>query len=324
MSGPWRLVVRAAGGPEQLERESFESPSPARGEVLIRASAIGLNLIDVYHRTGLYPRAFPTVLGQEGAGTVEAVGEGVGSVAVGDRVGFLADGAYATHVMAREAGVFPLPDDISDELAAAALLKGLTAWMLVERCARVEPGQTVLVHSAAGGVGSILVQWLHARGAVVIAHSGSAEKAAVASALGADHSLHCPFAELAAAVRGLTGGTGANVVLDGVGGASWDASIGAIAKRGILVSYGNASGIVPPVPPLALTMAGSIFLARPSLFDWIERPEDRDTGWKALTEMLGSDRLKIAIGQRYPLADAADAHRAIEARRTTGSTVLIP
>lgn len=323
MSGPWRLVARTAGGPEVIERESFDPPAPGPGELLIRSTAIGLNFIDIYHRSGLYPRNYPSPLGQEGAGIVEAVGEGV-SLRVGERVAFLADGAYATHVIAREDRVFPLPDAIPDDRAAAALLKGLTAWALVDRCARVGPGDWVLVHSAAGGVGSILVQWLKARGAIVIAHSGSDAKATAATALGADHSLCCPFDSLAADVRRLTDGRGVNAVLDGVGAASWEATLASVAKRGIVVSYGNASGPVPPVSPLALAKAGSIFLTRPTMFDWIERPEDRDAGWTALTEMLESGAVAIAIGQRFALADAAEAHRALEARQTTGSTVLIP
>lgn len=324
MTGAWRLVAREAGGPDVIERQSFDPPAPGPGEMLIRTTAIGLNFIDVYHRSGLYPRSFPTGLGQEGVGVVDSVGPDVDSVKPGDRVAFLADGAYATHVRAAEGRVFPLPDGITDELAAAALLKGLTAWALVERCARVASGQSALVHSAAGGVGSILVQWLKARGAIVIAHAGTEEKAAAATVLGADQSLHGAFDALAEEVRRITDGRGVDAVFDGVGAASWEATLGSVAKRGMIVSYGNASGPVPPVPPLALTRAGSVFLTRPTMFDWIERPEDRDAGWTALSGMLTSARIEVAIGQRFALADAADAHRALEARRTTCSTVLIP
>lgn len=325
MSGAYRMIVRTAGGPEVIEREDITIPSPGPGQLLVRNRAIGVNFIDVYHRTGLYPREMPTGLGEEAAGVVEAVGEGVKDISIGDRVAWLARcSAYATHSLIEAGQAFPLPDTLSDEVAAASLLKGLTVWMLVEKCARVQPGQTVLVHAAAGGVGSLAVQWLVERGATVIAHSGNADKAAIATRLGAQHSLHGPLDSLAAQVREITGGKGVEAVLDGVGKASWDASIASIAKRGIIVSYGNASGPVPPVPPLALSRAGSVFLTRPTLFDWIERPEDRKEGWTTLSTLLASGKVRAEIGQRYPLADAAEAHRALEARETTGTTILVP
>ncbi|MET0269259.1 MAG: zinc-binding dehydrogenase, partial [Sphingomonas sp.] len=201
---------------------------------------------------------------------------------------------------------------------------GMTAWMLVERCARVAPGQTVLVHAAAGGVGQILVQWLKAVGATVIAHAGSAEKAAVATSLGADHALHGPFDGLARAVRDLTDGRGADAVLDGVGAASWPASLAATARLGMIVSYGNASGPVPPIRLLDLSAAGSLFVTRPTLFDHIADPADRITATGRLFAMLRSGAVRIAIGDRYALADVAAAHRALEGRRTTGSTILVP
>lgn len=325
MSDAWRLVVRKPGGADAIERETIDLPAPGPGELRIRNQAVGVNFIDIYYRTGLYPAPLPISLGTEGAGIVDAVGEGLTGFTAGDRVAYFPKrGSYATHVIADAVRSFPLPDTLDAETAAAALLKGLTAWSLIERCARVEPGQSVLVHAAAGGVGSILVQWLKAIGAHVIAHSGSPEKAALATRLGADVSLHGGFDDLAAAVRTATDGRGVHAVLDGVGKDSWDASLASVAKRGIIVSYGNASGPVPPVAPLVLSRAGSVFLTRPTVYDWIELPADRAQGWSRLTEMLASGAVKIEIGQRYPLADAAEAHRALESRKTMGATVLLP
>ncbi|MBY8824727.1 quinone oxidoreductase family protein [Sphingomonas colocasiae] len=325
MSDAWRLIVREPGTADAIICEDIDLPAPGPGEVRIRNQAVGVNFIDIYYRTGLYPAPSPILMGTEGAGIVEAVGEDVTDFTPGDRVAYFAKrGSYATHVVADAVRSFPLPDTLDSETAAAALLKGLTAWSLVERCARVEPSQSVLVHAAAGGVGSILVQWLKAVGAHVIAHSGSPEKAAVATRLGADVSLHGGFDDLAAAVRAATDGRGVHAVLDGVGKDSWDASLASVAKRGIIVSYGNASGPVPPVAPLVLGRAGSVFLNRPTVYDWIELPADRAQGWSRLTQMLASGAVKIEIGQRYPLSDAAEAHRALESRKTVGATVLLP
>jgi NADPH2:quinone reductase len=204
------------------------------------------------------------------------------------------------------------------------MLKGCTAEYLIERCARVQAGQTVLVHAAAGGVGSILVPWLKAIGATVIAHTGSPAKAEIARDLGADHSLSCPMETLPEEVRALTGGFGVPVVLDGVGAASWTASLGSVARRGLLVSYGNASGPVPPFSALDLLHAGSVFVTRPTLADYARTPEEMRASAARLFEMIGSGVVRVQIGARFPLCDAADAHRAIESRATTGSTVLIP
>ena len=325
MSAAYRMIARAPGGPEVIEREEIDLPAPGPDEIRIRNEAVGLNFIDVYHRTGLYPMPLPITLGREAAGVVDAVGEGVDGFVPGDRVAYFAKyGSYASHALANAAQTFALPDALDADTAAAALLKGLTTWMLVERVARVTPGQTVLVHAAAGGVGSIAVQWLKAVGARVIAHSGSPDKAAIARRLGADVSLHGPLEDLGAAVREATDGRGVEAVLDGVGKASWEASLISVAKRGIIVSYGNASGPVPPVAPLDLGRAGSVFLVRPSLFDWTDRAEDRATAWARLSELLTSGAVTIEIGQRFALGDASDAQRALEARETTGATVLVP
>jgi len=257
---------------------------------------------------------------------VEAVGDGVVGFGEGDRIGYFTGplGAYATHRIVAVERLVPLPESISSEQAAAAMLKGCTAEYLIERCAGVEAEQTVLVHAAAGGVGSILVPWLKAIGATVIAHAGSAAKARIAGDLGADHPLSCPLDALADEVRRLTGGAGADVVLDGVGAASWQASLGAAARRGLLVSYGNASGPVPPFSALDLTRAGSIFVTRPTLADYAATPDEMRASAARLFEMIGNGAVDVKIGARFPLRDAAEAHRAIESRATTGSTVLIP
>jgi NADPH2:quinone reductase len=217
-----------------------------------------------------------------------------------------------------------LPEAISLEDAAAAMLKGCTAEYLVERCARVQPEETVFVHAAAGGVGSILVPWLKHLGARVIAHAGDSRKAALAKELGADHALCCPMDELAAEVRALTDGKGVPIVLDGVGKASWAASLGSVARRGLIVTYGNASGPVPPFTPLDLLSAGSIFVTRPTLADYCRTPEEIRASAARLFELIEKSVIKVRIGARFPLRDAAEAHRAIESRATTGSTVLIP
>jgi len=326
MTEPYRFCLRETGGPEVLEAEPIDVPKPAAGEVVIRHEAVGLNFIDTYHRSGLYPLPLPSGIGNEAAGVVEAVGEGVTGLREGDRVGTFSGplGSYATHRAVPADRVVRLPDTVSFEDAAALMLKGCTAEMLIERCARVAAGETVLVHAAAGGVGSVLVPWLKAVGASVIAHAGSRPKADVAAAAGADHASCCPMDELASEVRALTGGKGADVVLDGVGAASWPASLGAVARRGLIVTYGNASGPVPPFTALDLLKAGSIFVTRPSLFDYVVTAEEMQASAARLFEMVTNGTVKAQIGARFPLIEAAEAHRALEARRTTGSTVLLP
>lgn len=322
----YRLVMRRTGGPEVIEREAVGDLVPGPGEAVVRHGAIGLNFIDTYRRSGLYPIELPAGLGSEAAGVVEAIGEGVTTVAPGDRVAYATGplGAYAT-VRTMPADVLVrLPDAIDDRTAAAVMLKGLTADMLIGPCGKVQAGQTVLVHSAAGGVGALAVPWLKAIGATVIAHAGTAEKAAKAQAAGAEHALSCPFEQLADAARDLTGGRGVDAVFDGVGQASWEASLGSLARRGLMISFGNASGAVPPVAPLVLSRHGSLFLTRPTLFDYIATPDERDAAVERLFAMLVSGRLPVEIGQTFALADAAEAHRALESRRTTGSTVLLP
>jgi NADPH2:quinone reductase len=321
----YRLIIRSTGGPEVIEREALGPLAPGPGEVLVRHQAIGLNYIDTYHRSGLYPLSLPSGLGSEAAGVIEAVGEGAG-FSEGERVAYslAPPGAYATHRLIAADRLVRLPDDVDAETAAAVMLKGCTAEMLVERCAKVQAGEWVLVHAAAGGVGSILVPWLKAVGAHVIAHAGSAGKAAIAKNLGADQASSCSFDELAEKVREITGGVGVRTVLDGVGAASWAASLASLGRRGLMVSYGNASGPVPPFSPLALARGGSLFLTRPTLGDYVATREELQASAARLFEMVRSGAIPVRIGARFPLAAAADAHRALESRSTTGSTLLTP
>jgi len=322
----FRMMIREAGGPDRIERETITPTEPGKGEARVRQSAIGLNFIDIYQRSGLYPLPLPSGMGSEAAGVVEAIGDDVEGIAVGDRVAYAGGppGAYAT-VRTLDAGLLvPLPDAISNETAAAAMLKGGTAAYLIGPCAKVEPGQAVLVHAAAGGVGSILVQWLTAIGATVIAHAGSPEKAEHAKSLGAAHALSCPMDQLADAIRGLTDGDGVVTVFDGIGKASWDASLGSIARRGLIVSYGNASGAVPAFEMLALMRAGSIFVTRPTMGDYARTPAERRALAAGLFEKIAAGDVSIRIGQRFSLGQAADAQCAMAARETMGSTILLP
>ncbi|NYT43058.1 quinone oxidoreductase [Sphingomonas sp. R-74633] len=318
--------IEAIGGPEVIQWVDVDLPPPGPGEVRMRNSAVGLNFIDTYHRSGLYPVPLPSGLGGEAAGVVEAVGEGVGDFSVGDRVATFGPGlgAYSTARNLPAKLLFALPDDISDETAAATLLKGCTVEFLVERCARVEQGWTVLVHAAAGGVGQIAVRWLKAIGASVIATVGSADKVALAEEAGADHVLVSRGEGIADFVREMTGGAGVEVVFDGVGKATWEASLASVRRRGLVVSFGNASGPVDGVALGALAKAGSVYVTRPTMFDYYVTPEERAAGSTRLFQMLRSGAVRANIGQRFALEDAADAHRALEAGKTTGSTVLVP
>lgn len=321
MSAAWRMVASAHGGPEVIAKEAFDPGTPGEGELLIEQEAVGLNFIDTYYRTGLYPAPLPTPLGSEGAGKVAAVGAGVTGFAVGDRVGCASGlGAYATHRIIPADRAVRIPDGVSSEDAAAMMLKGMTACYLAEDSIELQAGQVALVHAAAGGVGSILVPWLRDKGVIVIAHCGSAAKAALVEA---DHSLHGPFDDLAATVRDLTGGKGVDVVYDGVGKDSWGASLASLKRRGLLVSYGNASGAVPPVSLLDLSRGGSLYVTRPTLFDYIATAEELAHTADRLFDRMQRGVIKAQIGQRFALADAADAHRALEARQTTGATILV-
>ncbi|UYY59794.1 quinone oxidoreductase family protein [Sphingomonas sp. S2-65] len=323
-------MVRAAriertGGPEVIDWIDVDLPDPAPGEVRMRNTAVGLNFIDTYHRSGLYTVPLPSGLGVEAAGVVEAVGEGVAGLEVGDRAAtFGAIGAYATARNVAAASLFKLPSGVNESVAAAAMLKGCTVEFMVERAAKVQPGWTVLVHAAAGGVGQILVQWLKAVGATVIGTVGRPDKVAVAQAAGADHVLLSRTDDVAARVREITGGDGVPVVFDGVGAATWQTSLQACARRGLVVSYGNASGPVEGVRLGALNDHGSLFVTRPKLYDYYVTPEERAAGVGRLFALLEAGKVRAEIGQRFALEDAAEAHRALEAGDTTGSTLLMP
>ena len=307
-----------------LEFGNAVPKEPGPGEVLIRQTAVGLNFIDTYHRSGSYPIPLPSGLGLEAAGVVEAIGPGV-AIPLGTRVGYCWGpiGAYATHRTIAADRVVVLPDGVSDEVAAAALLKGCTTEFLVERCARVQPGQWALVQAAAGGVGLLLVQWLKHVGATVIAVAGSPEKVAMAQAHGADHGLVYDDM-LARRVRDITDGGGVDVVFDGVGKATFDASLDCLKRRGLHISYGNASGAVTAFDLGLLARKGSLFTTRPTLFDYYSTRAEIETHAGRLLALIGDGTIEINVDQRDALRDAGQAHRDLQARRTTGSTVLLP
>ncbi|MBO9556590.1 quinone oxidoreductase [Cellulomonas sp.] len=324
------IIATAAGGPEVLQLTDVPDPRPEPDEVLVRVAAAGVNFIDTYRRSGVYTVAFPHVVGSEGAGEVVEVGSEVTTLAVGDRVAWSsAPGSYAELVRVREADTLVVPADVSDEVAAALPLQGLTAHYLVTSTFPVTAGQDVLVHAAAGGVGLLLTQLASQRGARVIATVGSEEKERLARSAGAAdviryRELQDLTADLPAAVRSLTAGRGVDVVYDSVGRDTFDASLASVARRGMLVLFGASSGPVPPVDPQRLNAAGSVFLTRPTLGDHTASRDELT--WRA-TELFDAVRagtLDVRVGATYPLADAADAHRALEGRATTGKVLLLP
>ncbi|KHS45037.1 quinone oxidoreductase family protein [Novosphingobium subterraneum] len=318
--------LTATGGPEVIAWADIDLPAPAAGEVLVEHTAVGLNMIDTYHRGGLYPIPIPGGLGVEAAGRVVAVGDGVSAFSAGDRVATFGPelGAYATARIYPEGALFKLPHAISDATAAAAILKGFTVEFLVERCAQVQPGWPVLVHAAAGGVGLMLVQWLKHIGATVIGTVSTPEKAEIARTAGADHVIDYSREDVGPRVRELTGGAGVRVAFDGVGKDTWEASLDSTARRGLIVSYGNASGPVSGVALGTLSQKGSVFVTRPTLYHYYADPAERAAGSARVWDMIASGAVAVTIGQTYPLAEVAQAHRDLEARKTTGSTVLMP
>lgn len=322
------LAIQAtkAGGPEVLAAVEIDTPAPGPGQILIRQQAAGLNFIDTYQRSGLYPMSYPAVLGQEGAGVVEAIGEGVTRLAVGDLAGYGLGGlgGYAEAKVIDQGRAVKLPAGVDAKVAAASLLKGMTAEFLIRRCCPVVAGDTILVHAAAGGVGLILAQWGKAIGARVIGTAGSEAKAELALANGCESVILYDHEDVAKRVRELTDGAGVRVVYDGVGAATLEGSLGSLARRGLLATYGNASGPAPPVSPLQLMRGGSLFLTRPTLGDYVATTDELDDSAAALFAHIASGAVKIAIGAEYPLAEARAAHEALEARKTTGSTLLIP
>ena len=321
-----RIVVARHGGPEVLEWAEGEVGDPGPGEVRVRHTAVGVNYIDVYFRTGAYPGACPFVPGMEGAGIVEAVGAGVTELREGDRVAYGAApmGAYAEARTLPADRLVKIPEGVDDETAAAAMLKGMTAEYLVRRTVAVRPGDTVLVHAAAGGVGLLLCQWAKHLGATVIGTVGSEEKARLAAENGCDHPVRYDREPFADQVRAITSGRGVRVVYDSVGKDTFDGSLGCLAPRGTLALFGQSSGKVPPLDPQILNWKGSVFLTRPSLGHHVATARDLRESAEALFAVIRSGAVRVTIGQRFPLREAARAHAALEARRTVGSTVLVP
>lgn len=320
------IRLHQAGAPELMQWESIALPPPAAGEVRLRHHAIGLNYIDTYHRSGLYPLPLPSGLGQEGAGVVEAVGEGVSEVAVGDRVAYATSplGAYAEARNIPAEVLVPLPAAVSFEQGAAVMMQGLTAQYLLRRTYRVQAGDTILVHAAAGGVGTIMCQWAKALGATVIGTVGSEPKAELARANGCDHPIVYTRENFAQRVRELTGGDGVPVVFDSIGKDTFMDSLACLRPLGLMVSFGNASGAVPPIDIGVLARMGSLFLTRPTLFTYAARRSELLAMASELFDLLAAGTVRVAINQRYALKDAAQAHHDLEGRRTMGSSILLP
>ena len=323
MTEPYVIEMTETGGVEVLKHVARAPRLPGPGQALVRQTASGLNFIDTYHRTGLYPVKLPFVPGSEGAGVVEAIGEGVTNIAVGDRVAYLGAGTYSTHYTGAAASMVKLPDGVSEEDAAAVLLKGLTAWMLLFEVRRASPGETALVWAPVGGVGSLLVPWATSMGVRVIAVTSSEAKAARARDLGAQDVV-LSSGDVAAEVRTLTGGAGVDVSYDSVGKNSAQASFDSLMPRGWWVSYGNASGPADPVAPTTLGGKGSLVLTRPGLFHFIGDAESMRRGAAALFGALRAGTIQAHVGQTFPLSDVAKAHEAIESGTTVGATLLMP
>ena len=320
MTEPHAIRIHNTGGPEVLQWEAIDQRPPKPGEALVRQTAVGLNYIDTYHRSGLYPFRLPGILGTEGAGVVEAVGEDVTHISPGDRVAYVGFGTYTTHYTGGAANMLKLPDSISDAEGAAIMLKGLTAWMLLFEVRSAPAGEYALVWAPAGGVGSLVVPWATSLGVRVIGVTSSAEKAERVKAAGAEHVI-VGYSDVADKVRDLTGGKGVAVSYDSVGKSSQAASLASLAQRGWYISYGNASGNADAVTPGQLSQIGSAVMVRPGLFNFMSPPELK-RGSAALFGALRTGTIKAHIGQRFALKDAADAHRAIEAKQTVGSTIL--
>lgn len=317
--------VRETGAPEVLRLEAHDPGAPGPGAVRVRVRAAGVNFIDVYFRTGLYPRPLPFVAGLEGAGVVESVGEGVSALAAGDRVAWSSvPGSYADAVIAPAAQLVRVPQGVADDVAAASMLQGMTAHYLVHGVREAKPGDVALVHAAAGGAGLLLVQMLKHAGARVIGTCSTAEKAALAREAGADEIVRYTEADVAAEVRRLTGGRGVDVVYDSVGRSTFEGSLASLRPRGILVLFGQSSGPVPPLDLRRLNDLGSLFVTRPSLAHYTATREELELRAGAVLGDVASGRLRVRIGARWPLAEAAAAHRALEGRATAGKVLLVP
>ena len=323
---PFAIRIHQTGGPEVMRWEEVAITDPAPGEARVRHEAVGLNYIDVYHRSGLYPLPLPSGLGLEGAGVVEAVGAGVTEVAVGDRVAYAGGplGAYSQVRCLPAHRLLKMPDSINFQTGAAMMLQGLTSAYLLRKTYCVQPGDAVLIHAAAGGVGLIACQWAKALGATVIGTVSSEAKAALAKDHGCDHIIYYTHEEVAKRVREITGGEGVAVVYDGVGKDTFMGSLDSLRVRGMMVSFGNASGPVPPFDPILLSQKGSIFFTRPTVAHYTARRDELEALGTELFAMVTSGKIRIEVNQTYALSDAANAHRDLEARKTTGSTVLLP
>jgi NADPH2:quinone reductase len=320
---PHAIRIHAPGGPEALIWDEVDVGEPGPDQVKIHQAAAGLNFIDVYHRTGLYPQQMPFTPGVEGAGTVESVGERVANLKAGDRVAYAGPlGGYAEERLIEADRLVKLPNEIAFDQAAAMMLQGMTARMLLRAVYPVKDGDTILVHAAAGGVGLILCQWASALGATVIGTVSTEEKAELARARGCAHPILYTKQDFATEVDKLTAGQKLPVVYDSVGKATFMKSLDCLRPRGLMVSFGNASGPVEPFSPLVLSQKGSLFLTRPTLFNYIATRPELDQAANDLFDVVRSGKMKIEVKQRFPLAEAAEAHRALEARKTTGSTIL--
>jgi len=320
------IRIYETGGPDKFKWEEVEVGEPGKGEILLRQTAVGLNFIDVYHRTGLYKVPLPSGIGSEGAGVVEKVGPGVTELKPGDRVAYASGplGSYAEARLYPAERAIKLPDGISDRQAGAMMLQGMTVEYLVRRTYPVKAGQTVLLHAAAGGVGLIASQWLKHIGATVIGTAGGPEKMALAKAHGCDHVIDYHKEDVAKRVRELTGGKGVPVAYDSVGKDTFQATLDSLSPRGMFVSFGNSSGPVPAFEPIILSAKGSLYITRPTLMAYVATREDLVQSAAALFDVVLKGAVKIEINQTYPLKEAAQAHRDLEARKTTGSTILLP
>ncbi|MDE2196895.1 MAG: quinone oxidoreductase [Gammaproteobacteria bacterium] len=322
---PYAIRIHETGGPEVMRWEQLEVGKPGPGEVLVRNTAIGVNFVDTYYRTGLYPMPLPATLGSEGAGVVEAVGPRVKEFKPGDRVAYVDPiGSYAEVLLRPAQRLVKIPAGVSDRTAAAMMLKGMTAHYLLKRTYKLKKGDTILVHAAAGGVGQILCQWAKYLGARVIGTVGSDAKAPLAKKAGCGHVLITSRDKVSERVKQITKGAGVPVVYDGIGKDTFMDSLDCLAPLGLMVTYGNASGAVPPFNPVLLSRKGSLFLTRPSLPTYIAKREDLVQTARELFMVVKKGAVKIAVNQTYALKDAAQAHRDLESRRTTGSTILLP
>ena len=314
------------GGPEVLKWEDVDVGAPGEGQIKVRHTAVGLNYIDTYHRSGLYPLPMPSGIGMEGAGVVEAVGSGVTSLSVGDRVAYASPppGSYAEERLIEAGRVVKIPDGVEDQTAAAMMLKGMTAQYLIRQIYKVGPGDTILIHAAAGGVGLIVCQWASHLGATVIGTVGSEEKAALAKANGCHHPIRYRQENFAERVAEITEGKKLPVVYDSVGVDTWDGSLDCLRPKGMMVSFGQASGPIPPVNLGVFAQKGSLFFTRPTLFNYADTPENLAACANDLFDVVKAGAVKISIDQTFPLSEARAAHEALEGRKTTGSTILMP